>query len=159
MWATLKKQAFLENAKLLAQELGIVPLLYGSLGLEYLTGEDLNADDIDILIPEAFLCGRWREFRQVLENHGYLLADEREHTFRKDGIAYAYASIEELETFAGISVADIRQCFENGIAFCLLSLEQYQTVYTASARDGYRVEVRRKKDGDKLAVIQKYWKR
>lgn len=152
----MKKQAFLENAKLLSQKLDIVPLLYGSLGLEYLTGENLNADDIDILIPEIFLYDRWLEFREVLAQHGYLLTDEREHTFQKDGIAHAYASVEELESFAGISLSDIRQYRENGIVFRLLSLEQYQKVYTASAKDGYRVEVRQKKDSDKLALIQKY---
>lgn len=155
----MKKQAFMENADLLAREFGIVPLMYGSLGLEYLTGENLNADDIDILIPEVFLSDRWCEFRETLASHGYVLNDEREHTFRKGGIAYAYASIEELEDFAGISVHEIRQYTENGVAFRLLSLEQYRRVYAASAKDGYRREVRQKKDGEKIAVIQKYLKR
>lgn len=58
----MKKEAFLENARLLWQAFGIVPLLYGSLGLEYLTGENLHADSIDILIPEVFLHDRWCEF-------------------------------------------------------------------------------------------------
>lgn len=152
----MKKTAFLENAELLSREFGIVPLMYGSLGLEYLTGENLNADDIDILIPEIFLRDRWQEFRNVLESCGYCLTNEREHTFCKDGFAYSYASVEELEDFAGISVCEIRQFTENGVAFRLLSLEQYRKVYTASAKDGYRREVRQKKDGEKLAVIQKY---
>lgn len=155
----MKKQAFMENADLLSQKFGIVPLMYGSLGLEYLTGENLNADDVDVLIPEIFLRDRWREFREVLEGCGYILSDEREHTFRKDGIACSYASIEELEDFAGISVHEIRQYTENGVAFRLLSLEQYRRVYAASAKDGYRREVRQKKDGEKIAVIQKYLKK
>ena len=46
----------LENARLLSDKFGIVPLLYGSLGLAYLTGDDLGADDIDILVPH----GRYR---------------------------------------------------------------------------------------------------
>lgn len=54
----MKEQAFMENADLLSQEFGIVPLMYGSLGLEYLTGENLNADDIDILIPGIFSSGQ-----------------------------------------------------------------------------------------------------
>lgn len=152
----MKEQAFMENADLLSQEFGIVPLMYGSLGLEYLTGENLNADDIDILIPGIFLQDRWREFREVLEDCGYILSDEREHTFRKDGLAYSYAPIEELEGFASIPVHEIRQYTKNGVAFRLLSLEQYRRVYTASAKDGYRREVRQKKDGGKIAVIQKH---
>ncbi len=46
---------FFENAKLLADKFGIVPLMYGSAGLEYITDESLNSDDIDILIPNILL--------------------------------------------------------------------------------------------------------
>ena len=45
----MKKQCFFENAILLNERFGIVPLLYGSLGLEYITNKNLNSDDIDIL--------------------------------------------------------------------------------------------------------------
>lgn len=147
---------FLRNGDLLFREFGIVPLLYGSLGLEVLTGESLHADDIDILIPEVFLHDRWAELREVLEGAGYVLVDEREHTFQKAGIAYAYASVEELEAFAGIPVQALGKQAREGVPFYLLSLEQYEKVYMASARDGYRREVRQKKDGEKLALIRKH---
>ncbi len=155
----MKTQLFFENATLLFREWGIVPLMYGSLGLEYLTKETLHADDIDILIPEVFLRDKWCEFQEVLTHHGYLLTDEHEHTFQKDGIAYAYAPIEELESFAGIAVHEIPRHIQNNIPFLLLSLAQYQAVYTASAKDGYRANTRQKKDGEKLAVIERYLKR
>lgn len=155
----MKKQAFLENAKLLSHEFGIVPLMYGSLGLEYLTGENLNADDIDILIPEVFLQERWPEFQAVLGKWDYVLIDEREHTFEKDGISYSYASIEELQAFAGIPVFEIAQYTCDHVRFLLLSLEQYRKVYIASAKDGYRVHVRQKKDSDKLTIIERYLNR
>lgn len=147
---------FLSNSELLFREFGIVPLLYGSLGLEVLTGERLHVDDIDILIPEVFLSSRWKEFRAVLENSGYVLADEREHTFQKADIAYAYASAEELEAFAGISVQELSRQEQEGVLFYLLSLEQYEKVYMTSAQDGYRREVRQKKDGEKLELIRRY---
>ena len=51
--STSKFNLSLENARLLSDKFGIVPLLYGSLGLEYLTGDDLGADDIDILVPHG----------------------------------------------------------------------------------------------------------
>ena len=60
------KQAFFENAKLLNEKFGIVPLMYGSLGLEYITGENLNADDIDILISKVFVNERWGDFVNIL---------------------------------------------------------------------------------------------
>ena len=143
--STNKFNLFLENARLLSDKFDIVSLLYGSLGLEYLTGDDLGADDIDILVPRVFITERWHEFKPVLEEHGYVLVDEHEHTFVRDGVAYSYADIEDLESFAGINVEDIEMREVDGVRFLLLSLERYLAVYKQSSKDGYRVNVRQKK--------------
>ena len=152
--STNKFNLFLENARLLSDKLGIVPLLYGSLGLEYLTGDDLGADDIDILVPCVFITERWQEFKAILEEHGYVLVDEHEHTFVRDGVAYSYADIEDLESFAGINTEDIEMHEADGVRFLLLSLEQYLAVYKQSSKDGYRVNIRQKKDADKIRFIE-----
>ena len=146
----MKLHHFLANAKLLHGKLGITPLLYGSLGLEYLTGQALASDDIDILVPERFLNGQWSEFKKMLERHGYVLTDEREHTFEKEGIRFSYAEIEDLVPFANVDPAEIPVREEQGCPFMLLSLRQYLQAYRASSRDGYRVNVRGKKDAEKL---------
>ena len=149
-----KFNLFLENARFLSDKFDIVPLLYGSLGLEYLTGDDLGADDIDILVPRIFITQRWHEFKVLLEAQGYDIADEYEHTFVRDGVAYSYADIEDLEPFAGINTEDIEMYETDGASFLLLSLEQYLAVYRQSSKDGYRVNVRQKKDADKIKFIE-----
>ena len=149
-----KFKLFLENARLLSDKFGVVPLLYGSLGLEYLTGDALGSDDIDILVPRVFITDRWQEFKAVLEEHRYVLIDEHEHTFARDGVAYSYADIEELESFASIRMKDIKMRESYGVRFLLLSLEQYLAVYQKSSKDGYRVNVRQKKDADKIRFIE-----
>ena len=149
-----KFNLFLENARLLSDKFDIVPLLYGSLGLEHLTGEALGADDIDILVPCVFITERWQEFKAVLEKQGYVLTDAHEHTFVRDGVAYSYADIEDLESFAGIRAEDIETRELNDVRFLLLSLEQYLAVYKQSSIDGYRVNVRQKKDADKIKFIE-----
>ena len=70
--STNKFNLFLENARFLSDKLDIVPMLYGSLGLEYLTGDALGADDIDILVPRVFITERWHEFKALLEAQGTL---------------------------------------------------------------------------------------
>ena len=152
--STNKFNLFLENARLLSDKFGIVPLLYGSLGLEYLTGDVLGVDDIDILVPRVFITERWHEFKSLLEAQGYVLADEHEHTFVRDGVAYSYADIEDLESFAGIRMKDIEMREADDVRFLLLSLEQYLAVYKQSSKDGYRVNVRQKKDADKIRFIE-----
>lgn len=151
----MKKAMFFENAKLLYDKFGIVPLMYGSLGLEYITNENLNADDIDILISEIFITDRWNEFKDFLISEGYVLVDEHEHTFVRDGVAYSYADIEDLESFAGIRMKDIEMREADGVNFLMLSLEQYLAVYKQSSKDGYRVNVRQKKDADKIRFIER----
>ena len=152
--STNKFNLFIENARLLSDKFNIVPLLYGSLGLELLTGDILGADDIDVLVPRVFITNRWQEFKAVLEERGYVLADEHEHTFARDGVAYSYADIEDLESFAGINTEDIELHETDGVRFLLLSLEQYLAVYQKSSKDGYRVNVRQKKDADKIRFIE-----
>ena len=152
--STSKFNYFLENARLLSDKFGVVPLLYGSLGLECLTGDALGADDIDILVPRVFITERWHEFKLVLEEHGYVLVDEHEHTFARGGVAYSYADIEDLESFVGINTEDIDVHEVDGVRFLLLSLEQYLAVYKQSSKDGYRVNVRQKKDADKIRFIE-----
>ena len=48
------KNEFLCVAELLNKKLDIVPLSFGSMGLEQRLHISLNADDIDVLIPEVF---------------------------------------------------------------------------------------------------------
>lgn len=152
--STNKFNLFLENARFLSDKFGVVPLLYGSLGLEYLTGEALGSDDIDILVPRVFITERWLEFKSFLEVQGYVLADEHEHTFVRDGVAYSYADIEDIEPFAGIRMKDIEMREADGVRFLLLSLEQYLAVYKQSSKDGYRVNIRQKKDAYKIKFIE-----
>lgn len=152
--STNKFNLFLENARLLSDKFNIVPLLYGSLGLEYLTGDALGADDIDILVLRVFITDCWQEFKAVLEEHRYVLVDEHEHTFVRDGVAYSYADIEDLESFAAINTEDIEMHEVDGVRFLLLSLEQYLAVYRQSSKDGYRVNIRQKKDVDKIRFIE-----
>lgn len=149
-----KMGLFLQNARLLSDTLGIVPLLYGSLGLEYLSGDDLAADDIDILIPKTFITDRWPEFKGILESYGYVLTDAHEHTFVREGVSYSYADVEDLETFAGIRCEEILRREADSVPFMILSPEQYLRVYKRSSRDGYRARVRGKKDAEKIRFIE-----
>lgn len=151
-----KFNCFLQNAEMLNDKFNIVPLLYGSLGLEVLTNTSLNADDIDILIPQKFVTGdRWIEFKLFFESHGYTLIDEHEHTFRKNGVNYSYASVEGMKVFVDIDISDIEIRNISGTKFMLLSLEQYLKVYQKSSLDGYRMNVKEKQDNQKIEFIKR----
>ena len=121
----MKKKEFLHIAKLLNEKLHIVPLLFGSLGLEQRLHADLNADDIDVLIPEAFLNEKWDSIVTIMNDNGYVLYDSHEHAFEKAGLSFAFASIESLTPFAGIDQAEIPIIEEMGAHYYLLDLQDY----------------------------------
>ena len=75
---------FCHIAKRLNAAFHITPLLYGSLGLQLLVDEQLNADDIDILIPSVYLAEKWETLCTLMRGEGYTLIDLHEHTFIRD---------------------------------------------------------------------------
>ena len=152
----LKYEIFLHLARLMNQRLHVTPLLFGSLGLEKRLDTDLNADDIDILIPEAFLSGDpWSRLASLMRGAGYALYDEHEHAFERDGVSVAFASIESLAPFAGVDIDRIPTLEEGGARYRLLTLADYLKVYTASSKDGYRRDVKNKRDEEKIALIRR----
>ena len=70
----MKKKEFIHIARLMNKQLNIVPLLFGSLGLEQRLSRDLNADDIDVLIPGIFLNERWGSIVTLMNDAGYTLS-------------------------------------------------------------------------------------
>lgn len=150
-----KYYKFLEISKLLNKAFGIEPLLYGSLGLQILTGKDLNADDVDILVPEIFIKEKWENLTSFLESNGYEMIDLHEHTFEKEKVHFSFAKIESLESFANIKLDEIEVRFDNGTEFKLLSLKQYLQVYEASSNDSYRKRINKNiKDEKKIEFIK-----
>ncbi len=148
------KNEFLRVARLLNERLHVTPLLYGSLGLQQRLNEDLHADDIDVLIPESFLGERWGELVCAMEALGYRLYDLHEHAFEREKVSCAFAAIESLKPFADVDLDGIPTAEENGARYFLLDLPDYLKVYSASANDGYRKDVKNKDDRRKIALIK-----
>lgn len=142
---------FLHVARLLNHALGFSPLLFGSLGLEQRLGMDLNADDIDVLIPERYLDDEWTGIVEVMENDGYMLYNLHEHAFRKQGISVAFASLESLTSFAHVDINAVPIIDDGTARYRLLELSDHLSVYSASLLDGYRRK--RKDDQHKIDLI------
>ena len=151
----MKYSEFLHIAELLNVQLSIYPLLYGSLGLEKRLSVDLNADDIDVLIPEKYIKTEWHKLKSIMNNDGYRLVDEHEHEFYNGSVTVAYASLESLKLFADIEISDIPLVEDKGAKYLLVELPDYLKVYEASSKDGYRKNVKNKQDNIKIALIKK----
>ncbi len=149
-----KIEAFFEVAEKLNAELQITPLLFGSLGLEQRLGVDLNADDVDVLIPEYYLNDDWKEICAIMEEMGYRLYDLHEHAFKRDGVSVAFAAIDSLGPFAGVDISKIPMVNNGNVQYLLLGLMDYLNVYKASSKDSYRADKNNQKDLVKIQLIE-----
>ena len=146
---------FLSAAAQINKTFQVSPLLFGSLGLERRLGISLNSDDIDVLLPERLLTADWQRLIAMMEDLSYTLQDEEEHEFVKGDFRMAFASIENLEPFAGVDLNAIPLITDQGASYYLLDLPDYLKVYEASSRDGYRKNVKNKQDQQKIDLILK----
>ncbi len=150
----MKYVEFLHIAGLINERFGVIPLLFGSLGLEVRLQKCLNADDIDVLIPEKVIDDEWDKLVDLMTSEGYLLIDIEEHEFKKSDIKIAFADLEGLTPFAGIDISRIPVVSDTGASYLLLDLPDYLSVYEASLKDSYRINVKNKQDQIKIDIIK-----
>jgi hypothetical protein len=159
-----KMRIFLELAGKMNRKFSVIPLLYGSMGLQMQLDEDLQPDDIDICVPQHLylLNERWHDLLEFMRGEGYELMDEHEHFFQKGeigvnfGVIDGYTSgIPSLEAFTGIDPMEIPIRETDGAIYRLLTLEQYYRVYTQSMKDNYRNREGDGKDRNKIEILQK----
>lgn len=144
-------------------EKNITPLLMGSLGLEYLTQHDWQAQDIDIHVsgdprgwslPDGKIITRWDTIVAIMTSLGYQLVDLHEHKFHKDAFSVGFGVIETLPDFAQVSLADLVPHEVDGQHFLLPTLADYLKIYQASSKDSYRADKNNQKDFAKIAYLE-----
>lgn len=72
------------------------------------SGGQISADDIDVLLTKTWLSEQWSAFQTLLQTEDWRLIDAHEHTFEKRGVYCSFAALEELETFAGVPIPEIK---------------------------------------------------
>jgi hypothetical protein len=151
-----KIEEFLRIAMVLNQELDCVPVLYGSLGLWHIAKHEFIIDDIDILVPDKFMKGDWNKLQELIEKQDYKLMDAREHEFEKEGQKMAFAGFTALVDDLAISIDTLATVNESGAKYLELALKDYLAAYEFSQKDGYRKNVRQKRDLDKIDFIKSF---
>jgi hypothetical protein len=164
-----KLSVFFDLAEKMNRKLSLIPMLFGSLGLQMLVDDELDPGDIDILVPQVYysLSQRWPDLLAFMQGEGYELADLHEREFRKGDLCVEFGAIDggepgevpSLETFANIGAAECPVRVTGGAAYKLLTLEQYLKAYLSSSDDSYRhrgtAESKENKDQIKIKIIQK----
>lgn len=142
---------------------GIVPVLMGSLGLEFVSEKNWNPKDIDIHVegdPRGWEANdderiyNWANIHQVMNELGYELIDLHEHEFKKDGLSIEFGTINSLPEFAGVDLANLTLVVHYKANFYVPKLEDYLKIYIASSKDSYRNSNNNDKDFEKIEWLR-----
>lgn len=145
-------------------DIDIIPLLMGSVGLEVVTGRSWDAQDIDIHIPgdkrgwevqPELNIHNWNDVVKVMNSLGYSLIDLHEHEFSKEGLSVEFGIIDTLPSFAGVQLEDLELHWLGEVTYYLLNPEQYLRVYESSSRDSYRADSDNNKDIGKIDFLKR----
>jgi len=158
-----KFDEFIKIAKKL-NDIGIIPLLMGSVGLEVITGENWEAQDLDIHVPgdkrgwevpSELSIHNWIDIVKIMESMEYSLIDLHEHEFSKEELSVEFGIIDTLPNFAGVKLEDLEMHKKEDVKYYLLNPEQYLYVYEASSKDSYRTNKNNNKDFRKIDFLIK----
>ncbi|MBI5401277.1 hypothetical protein HZB05_00395 [Candidatus Wolfebacteria bacterium] len=140
--------AFLEIAKSFNNH-GVVPALYGSLGLYRLIGQLDDIDDVDIIIPDVYLKDKFIELLEIMKEAGYKQDPTHTHEFTKGEGYIGFQSGEELKQYAGIDYGNFKTTTINSVEFKELSPKDYLAIYKKTldewekkAKKGYEVKIK-----------------
>lgn len=148
-----KYKEFITICRVINTQLEVVPVLFGSLGLEVLSGNDFKSDDIDVLVPKIFIQDEWDHLRNLIESNGFRFVDLHEHEFRKNNIKIAFAFEESLCYFANVDYRNLKIINDEGANFKLLNYDEYLRVYQKSFKDSYRTNKNNGKDQNKIEFL------
>ncbi|MCM3618424.1 phosphoribosylanthranilate isomerase [Sutcliffiella horikoshii] len=157
-----KFDEFIKIAKKL-NNIEIIPLLMGSVGLEVVTGKSWDAQDIDIHVPgdkrgwevpPELNIHNWNEIVNMMNLMEYSLIDLHEHEFSKDGLSVEFGIMDTLPCFAGVPLEDLEMHQTGDVKYYLLNPKQYLSVYESSSKDSYRADNNNNKDIKKIHFLK-----
>ncbi len=144
-------------------DIDIIPLLMGSVGLEIVTEKSWDAQDLDIHIPgdkrgwevpPELNIYKWNDVVDIMNSMGYSLIDLHEHEFSKEGLSVEFGIIDTLPSFAGVPLEDLEVHQMGEVKYYLLNPKQYLCVYESSSKDSYRADNNNNKDIRKIDFLK-----
>lgn len=163
-----KMELFFRISELL-NSLGIVPMLFGSMGLEHRLNVDLNVQDLDVSILKSDFIKNKYKIRKLMLDSGYELLQESNMslTFYIDGIEVEFyyfdkdecgnilIDVKSLSDIAVLSLNGVEVFHKGSVSYMLPSLPDYLKIYTAFSKSLIRKQMGKcDKDLQKIRLIQ-----
>ncbi|TAK96223.1 nucleotide exchange factor GrpE [Patescibacteria group bacterium] len=153
-----KFEVFLEVAKEIETVFKVVPVLYGSLGLARVVGEDGEANDIDIFVPWKCLDEGWEEMLDMMAKLGFGLEDAKLRAFKRGKEIVSFGKEEDLMELAKVNPNELRVAKVEDVSFRELRPEHYLNFYRYMLKNDHRQNERGNADQDKISRIEAFLK-
>jgi len=141
------------------QESGVETVLYGSQGISLYIGTFKQFGDIDLLVDSKWVEGRWQKLIKIMNGLGFTMQHEHEHEFvdsENTFVAFASTDILIRDGIASSFSSAIQELRVAGKNIKTLKPEAFLKAYEFSMQDGYRKDVRVKKDKEVMVLINDY---
>ncbi len=144
-------------------DIDIIPLLMGSVGLEVITEKSWYAQDLDIHVPgdergwevpPELSIYNWSEIVKIMLWMQYSLIDLHEHEFSNGALSVEFGIIDTLPNFAGVRLKDLEIHQMEDVKYYLPNPAQYLCIYEASSKDSYRADQNNNKDSRKIEFLR-----
>jgi|GEM_PF-694380 len=151
-----KFKIFLEVTRNL-NEIGIIPILVGSLGLSKIIGDFKECEDIDLLVPNNFLEEDFEKIANLMEILGFKLKDEKKFIFDKGKEEVSFQKEDDPDGV--IKIKNLVTSEIDGIKFKELSVKDHLNFYEEMLKDENRKKIKGKDDEKKIELIHEFLKR
>ena len=143
---------FLELARFL-NGIGITPALTGSLGVDFRVKLSKDADDIDVILPDAVEAS-WPVLKAQIVENGWTADPDHTHELGKDGTWFGFGFSSDFWKVGKVSDTDIpiEEC--QGVTFKVPTLGQFLSIY----RHSRFIPSRREKKGAHDAAMLEFIK-
>jgi len=136
-------------------KMNILPIAYGSLGLNLIIGEQGLINDIDLIISDSEFSSNWDNIKNnILPSLGYEIDTTHWQEFNGHNIPISILKISDLQKLTDIHECQLKKEKLEHVEFYNLSLKQHLDIYENGLLNKYRKQKKNKEDKQKIILIK-----
>jgi len=138
-------------------KINILPITYGSFGLNLIIGEQGIINDLDLIISDNEFSTNWDNIKNnIMPSLGYEIDATHCQEFNGHNIPISILKISDIEKLTDIRKDQFKKESLEQIEYYNLSLNQYLDIYEKGMLGKYRKQKKNKEDKQKILLIKQH---
>jgi hypothetical protein len=137
--------------------IGIKPVLYGSLGVALLLGEQMMIEDIDFILSDVDFVTHWNEVRKLVTRKLRYKIDPKHSREFIGTVPISFMAARDIRKLAHIDMRQTIKTCKAGAIFRNLTPRQHLLIYRKGLqRNRYRTQYKRISDKAKIHLLRRF---